>query len=331
MSFYSPTPTNLLPNTILDSTPVATMSLSPSEPPLIIPNLPPPFINIPSLPNLRDAGGYPSTHTNGASTPSAVRRKLLYRSADPSRISRSDLAKLHQEHGITTIFDLRSWPEIERAGTLEAWEENLRSNGNVTRHWRPVFKTEDYSPEKVALRFMDYGSPDGVDGFVRAYTSILENAGPSVGAVMRHLASPAVGEGEGILVHCSGGKDRAGCVVAVVLSVVGVPEDVVAEEYALTQVGMGALRSYFVDRIVAGGTFGDVGESEARSRAERMVTARKEAMVATLEVLRRRWSGAEEYVRSVAGVDGDVIEAVRRNLLGGGPAVLVGDEDRAVL
>jgi protein tyrosine/serine phosphatase len=149
--------------------------------------------------------------------------------------------------------------------------------------------------------------------------------------VFMHLAGPAA-ENRAVLVHCSAGKDRAGCVVAVVLGVLGVPDEVIAEEYALTAVGMGPMKEYFVERVLEGGAFGE-GE-EARQRAMKMVTARKENMAATLAMLRRRWGGPEEYVKSVVGVDDEVIEAVRRNALVGAPGssrALVGSEDRATL
>ena len=113
-----------------------------------------------------------------------------------------------------------------------------------------MFAAEDYSPEAVAARFGDYGD-EAADGFVRAYGQILRHAGPAVGDVLRLLA-----DGDGaVLVHCSAGKDRAGCVVAVVLSLLGVEDGVVAEEYALSERGLADLREGFVERLVKGGVF----------------------------------------------------------------------------
>jgi len=306
------------------------MALPASQSPEHTPNLPPPFINIPNLPNLRDIGGLPSTLTSSTGAPLAVRKQQLYRSGDPSRISATSLQTLHGAHRLATIVDLRAAPEIERAGTLAAWEATLAgTRGAVTRRWAPVFAAHEYTPDVVAARFAHYGAEDGPAGFARAYEGILEHGGPSVRAVLCVLA-----EGErAALVHCSAGKDRAGCVVAVVLGLLGVPDEHVAEEYALTEKGMGGMKAYFVERIVEGGTFGE-DERTARVRAERMVSARKEAMVATLELLRRRWGSAEQYVKEVAGVDDDLIAAVRSKVLIPATAshpVLVGSENRASL
>jgi protein tyrosine/serine phosphatase len=275
----------------------------PSDPPKATTQLPPPFINIPTLPNLRDAGGYP-TATSGA-----VRKRVLYRSADPSRASLGDLQTINTELGISAIFDLRSLPEIERAGTLPSYEENLAQYPTVKRKWTPVFKAQDYSPEAVAVRFKDYGADeDGEAGFVRAYAQILEHAGPALQQILRHLGAPT--EEEGVLIHCTAGKDRAGCVMAVILSLLGVPPDIVASEYSLTEQGLGDLKPYFVDRLMASGAFDEFGE-RGRRAAERMVGARKEAMAQTLRLLDEKYGGVEGYVRDVVGLDADVVERIR--------------------
>lgn len=108
--------------------------------------LPSPFIHIPALHNLRDIGGYllPTTPST------TVRSRILYRSADPSACAASpEGSQQLRELGITTIFDLRSKPELDRAGGPKEFE-------GVERIWCPVFEEEDYSPENVALRYRDY-------------------------------------------------------------------------------------------------------------------------------------------------------------------------------
>lgn len=63
------------------------------------------------------------------------------------------------------VFDLRSKQEVEKGWkgiTTEGdgikdvkagWEEDMKSVG-VERHWVPVFEEKDYSPEKLAVRYM---------------------------------------------------------------------------------------------------------------------------------------------------------------------------------
>jgi protein tyrosine/serine phosphatase len=41
-----------------------------------------------------------------------------------------------------------------------------------------------------------------------------------------------------LIVHCTAGKDRTGVICALVLSLCGVDDEVVAHEYSLTEVGL---------------------------------------------------------------------------------------------
>lgn len=115
----------------------------------------PPFIHVAGIPNFRDLGGYPI-----ASAPDhSVRRDIIYRSAEPQRVTKDGIAVMNSL-GITHIYDLRSNNEIERnqaagRGGVVTWE-------GCERFFVPVFVDEDYSPEKIAIRFQDYAS-DGTE------------------------------------------------------------------------------------------------------------------------------------------------------------------------
>ena len=119
-------------------------------------NLPsPPFITVDGISNFRDVGGtsiYPGIKTATG---------ILFRSADASNATEAGLLKL-KELGITHIYDLRSTIEIER----DAWQSGRDadfdacfeafSKVGIKRHWAPVFAEDDYSPEKLALRYKQY-------------------------------------------------------------------------------------------------------------------------------------------------------------------------------
>lgn len=115
----------------------------------------PPFHDIQGVHNFRDIGGYAIS----TSPTSSLRRNFIYRCADPSRITSAGKAKLSRELGITTIFDLRSNPEIDKA---QAKGISAAEIPDVQRHHTPAFAEQDYSPEKIALRFKEYarGGPE---------------------------------------------------------------------------------------------------------------------------------------------------------------------------
>lgn len=171
-----------------------------------------------------------------------------------------------------------------------------------------------------------------IKGFVQVYTRILEAGVDPAGyrpfpLVLRHLASSSSSAPPApILVHCTAGKDRTGVLVALVLSLCGVPDDAVAHEYSLTDLGLGERRDEFIDHLVqtpGGPLFGD------RAAAARMVSARASHMRATLAMVRARWGGVEEFVVAEGGLTPDEVARLRANLvveLGEGEAPLAWEE-----
>jgi len=118
----------------------------------------PPFVIVPGLVNLRDTGGYPigAKHEPGST---AVRRGVLFRSAELSRVGDEGVAAL-RELNITHIFDLRSVKEFSKNNT-HGHTDRLPTGWDVERVFVPVFLDQDYSPAAIASRFTDYS--DGVD------------------------------------------------------------------------------------------------------------------------------------------------------------------------
>ena len=171
-----------------------------------------------------------------------------------------------------------------------------------------MFEEQDYSPESLALRYVDYASGEGTTGFVRAYTEILEHGGPAFRQVFGFLRDKQSG-GERCLVHCTAGKDRTGILCALVLLLVGASDDYIASEYALTELGLREWREGVVDKLVR-----EMGFAGGREGAKRMVGARKENMLATLEVVRERYGGVEGYLRGKCGLGVEDVRRIRENL-----------------
>ena len=107
----------------------------------------PPFISLPDLDNLRDAGGYPIANQPGKS----VRRGIVFRAAEPSQVDEAGATILTNHLGITHIYDLRSELELAKQPGL-AWD----AGGRAKRVFVPVFTDKDYSPEALARRFGNY-------------------------------------------------------------------------------------------------------------------------------------------------------------------------------
>jgi hypothetical protein len=109
----------------------------------------PPFIAVPGLPNFRDIGGLPIASQSGK----LIRKGIVFRASEPSKIRHEGISVLNSL-GITTVYDLRSTPEIKKSGL------SVREWPGAERHFVPVFLEEDYRPEILAQRFQHYSRGD---------------------------------------------------------------------------------------------------------------------------------------------------------------------------
>mgnify|MGYP005989145711 CR=1 FL=1 len=185
-----------------------------------------------ALPNLRDVGGLSITPTT------SIRHGILFRAAAPSSAP-SDapaLATAFAANHIKYTYDLRSNVEIKRHDGDEDNSQAILPSG-VKRISAPVFRNDDYSPEANALRYKDYADEDSTRGFTAAYRAILGSGQEAYSKILRHLADES-GKPDGMLVHCTAGKDRTGVIVAVVLAICGVKDEAIAQEYGLSEEGL---------------------------------------------------------------------------------------------
>jgi protein-tyrosine phosphatase len=133
---------------------------------------------------------------------------------------------------------------------------------------------------------------------------MLDEGGEAIAAAFTILASaarlPAV-------FHCSAGKDRTGVLAALVLSALGVPDDVIAADYHLSALA--------VDQLVAWlkATRPELTEEMAR-QPKAFLSCPPEAMHAFLDALRARHGSIEAYLMGI-GVESEVLARLRQVLL----------------
>ncbi|KAI0375894.1 hypothetical protein BV20DRAFT_932406 [Pilatotrama ljubarskyi] len=271
------------------------MDLEPLDPAYVAQQLShPPFVSIAGVVNVRDLGSYPTHHPRMLTRPG-----LVYRSGEISHITPEGMRQL-KELGISTIYDLRSETEMLR------YETPIPTVDGVEIVHIPVFKTEDYSPEAMAKRFELYASGK-TEAFMVLYSQILDNAGPAFAVVLRHIRdrpdSPC-------LFHCTAGKDRTGILAAILLKLVGVDDETIARDYALTRVGREPAREMIMKRLSKVPYFATNTEA-----ALNMFSSRAETMLAFLQMLEERYGGVEEYVKKVVGLTDEDIATIRKNFL----------------
>lgn len=181
------------------------------------------WIELENAVNVRDLGGLPAGDGN------RIRTGQLVRSDNLQDLSPSDVTRLVDEVGVTTVVDLRSTGEVtsEGPGPLKA----LASVAHVHLSLLPEFgEMTDVAKDALALnreRALQRDPENVADAF---YFGYLEDRPDSVVGALRAIAS-APGAA---LVHCAAGKDRTGVVVAMALSVAGVPREEIVADYEAT-------------------------------------------------------------------------------------------------
>ncbi|MFM8304928.1 MAG: tyrosine-protein phosphatase [Actinomycetota bacterium] len=233
--------------------------------------------------NFRDLGGYAAA---GGRT---VRRRHLFRSDALFRLTDADVARVHAL-GVTTVIDFRTTHELESNGwggieLLDAEHLHL-----------PTFDTTRPLVEDEAIMQTLVTAPD-------AYVSMLRNGAQAYATALRHVARSV----EPVVFFCAAGKDRTGVFAAMVLGLLGVSDDDIVADYALT--------GEVIDRIHALRT---VEDPQVERRAHRIGAdlqhAYPESMVATLTRVHAEWGDWAGYTASI-GVEPAVLDELRARLL----------------
>jgi protein tyrosine/serine phosphatase len=197
--------------------------------------------------------------------------------------------------GLRTVIDLRSKTEVEDYGRLQV------GIGRLEWHHIPMLddvRLAPPDPSEIAPPLSQPQAPG--EGYLR----IAEQFGESVAEVCKVLtereALPAV-------FHCTSGKDRTGIIAALVLDLLGVPDEVIAADYVLTETA----RARSTPWIEANEP--DFAAFLAQIPPERRVVNR-ETILGFLAGIRSNHGSVPEFLAGL-GVSDEQVEALRERLL----------------
>ncbi|MFZ2756101.1 MAG: tyrosine-protein phosphatase [Atopobiaceae bacterium] len=183
-------------------------------------------IDFSGLPNTRDLGGLETLDGRHV-----VPRRLL-RSGALGFASDDDLARLREDYGLRAVIDFRDDDELaEYPDPMHAFPAATYLHADVLRG-RAVGITQSEAAKKEA-RLQRLVESDPAAAMAEFYTRlVVQEPGPTgYSAFLRTLL--ATGEGA-VLWHCTMGRDRAGIASVVVESILGVPRDLIEQDYLAT-------------------------------------------------------------------------------------------------
>lgn len=249
------------------------------------------ILPIPNSSNLRDLGGYPAADGR------RVKWRTLYRSGVMAQLGDEEQPAL-AELGVRTIVDLRANGERMRKPVV--WHQGLGVD-----YWAHDYDLSVGDMEVLAAKAQDDAS--AVAAFIReVYTALPFELAPQYRELFRRL----VEDQTPVLFACSAGKDRTGIAAALILHVLGVPREVIGQDYALTDHVMEALISRFVgDPKFAGFARMDREDYLPIFRSD------PSSLEIAFDAMADRHGSVDGYLREVLGVGEAEQDALRGRLL----------------
>jgi protein-tyrosine phosphatase len=239
--------------------------------------------------NVRDLGGHPTRDGGEIRFGAVVRADSIRQLSDTGWRALVD-------YGVRTVLDLRG--DHERAedppAELPVEVVHVPFMEASESEWAAL------EPEFERIKQRTSAGPARTRD---VYLLFLEHFRSNVGASVRAVARAPEG---GVVIHCVGGKDRTGLLVALLLHVAGVAVEEIAADYALSEERLRPREAEWLSRA----------ETDAeRAEIRQISRTPAEAMAGVFEELERRYGTVERYL-AAAGVEEADLEHVRGRLRG---------------
>lgn len=229
--------------------------------------------------NFRDVGGY------AAADGRKVRWRRLFRADSLHNIGAAD-REAFAALGVRTVVDLRRPFEVARHGRVPEFD-GLDYQLHTIEHldWREV----EYGPGVQHGRWL-------ADRYHDFTTAGAAGLAATLGVIADADRAPVV-------VHCMAGKDRTGVACGLTLALLGVDDEDIAEDYALTTAAIAPMTAVLRTK-----------NPDLVDNQQHMFDSPAEAMAIFLTDLREQHGSVRNYANSI-GVSDAQIEDMRRHLL----------------
>ena len=254
-------------------------------------------LHLGTIPNLRDIGGYRTTDGRW------VKMGMIYRSDQLDRLSDSDLGAM-SNLGLALVADLRTASErSHEPDRLPAGAEHLVLDVAADSHGLG-------GDMRQAMSLINTGK--GAEMLTEANRDFvsLDSARTAYSALLGRIGAEDAGP---TLYHCTAGKDRTGWATAVILTILGVPREMVMADYLASNDYLRAKNETILAAASSAST------PIARENLEPVLGVRAAYIEAAFAEVDKRYGSFERYVRVGVGLDDAAIDRLRTTLLAGAP------------
>ena len=245
--------------------------------------------------NFRDLGGYRTSDGH------YVRWGQVYRSNHLANLTAKDSEYLGSL-GIRLVCDVRS--DGERARAPDHWTGNAPEFLAV-----PIGSNLFTAPTAADLKRRVVAISAETKDSVRAYDYAIEYAG-QYAKILKRIAAGDLP----VLEHCTAGKDRTGVFSAILLTALGVPRDIVIQDYMLSNQYLLAPDTIETTTADLQRAFG-LAEAPDISTVKAIMTAKPETLEATFDKIDKTYGSFGNYLRDALKLSDSELINIRPRLL----------------
>ena len=254
------------------------------------------LLNFEGISNFRDLGGYTTLDNRH------VKWGRLYRSGTFAEASRADLAGLSALQ-LETLIDFRS--------SLEKTEKpnQLPDPPGFTVVDIPVLDDGNKALIGEIMDRVESGDFDGFDPNRAMLTANRQFAAEFTPQFNEFIHTVLEAEGAPVLWHCSAGKDRTGFASAILLRILGVPQETIVQDYMASRAPALEARSSQLRML-------ELFKGEEAAQKLAILMGVDEAWLqAGFAQIDTTWGSFDNYVENGLQLNADDVRRLRHNLL----------------